>query len=209
MCSEEPIFVVKSTPQSSLICVTPEGAAGVKMYKGRYDISVINSKPKLTIYHNFHSFISRNEHERPVLSPRFDQPHSITYFAMQRRSVFAEVKPSPCKNVPWTSPYMGWYVFHLHRWTDSRPHWRQLQRGTLGKSCAKVQATSDGQNVFLLERQRQAPFYIHGNHYASVHACSDESLVLYHFIEVCRNIRRTHRELQTKHLGSAYLSIPL
>ena len=34
-------------------------------------------------------------------------------------------------------------------------------------------------------------------------------VVLYHFIEVCRNIRHTHRELQTKHLGSAILSIPL
>ena len=110
------------------------------------------------------------------------------------------------QNVPWTSRYMDWYVFHLHRWTDSRPNWRQLQRGTLGKSCAKVEATSHRQNVFLLERQRQAPFYIHGNH---LHACSGESVVLYHFIEVCRNIRHTHRELQTKHLGSAILSIPL
>ena len=90
---------------------------------------------------------------------------------MQRRSVCAEVKPSPCKNVPWTSRYMDWYVSYLHRWTDSRPNWRQLQRGTLGKSCAKVEATSDRQNVFLLERQRQAPFFIHGNHYACVHAC--------------------------------------
>ena len=92
--------------------------------------------------------------------------HSITYIAMQRRSVCAEVKPSPCKYVPWTSQYMDWYVFHLHRWTDSRPNWRQLQRVTLGKSCTKVEATSDTQNVFLLERQEQAPFYIHGNHYA-------------------------------------------
>ena len=81
-----------------------------------------------------------------------------TYFAMQRRSVCAEVKPSPRKNVPWTSRYMDWYVFHLHRWTDSRPNWRQLQLGTLGKSCAKVEATSDRQIDFLLERQRQAPF---------------------------------------------------
>ena len=37
------------------------------------------------------------------------------------------------------------------------------------------------------------------------YACSGESAgeVLYHFIEVCRNIRHTHRELKTKHLGSA------
>ena len=206
MCSEEPVFVIKSSPQNRLICVTPEGAADVKMYKRRY-----YSKPKLTEYHKFHSFISRNEHEHPVLSPRFDKPHSITYFAMQRRSVCAEVELSPRKNVPWTSRYSVWYVFHLHRWTDSRPNWRQLQLGTLGKSCAKVEATSDRQIVFLLERQRQAPFYIHGNQYARVHACSGESAgaVLYHFIEVCRNIRHTYRELQTKHLGSAILSIPL
>ena len=43
-----------------------------------------------------------------------------------------------------------------------------LQLGTSGKSCAKVEATSDRQIVFLLERQRQAPFYIHGNQYACV-----------------------------------------
>ena len=49
----------------------------------------INSKPKLTEYHMFYSFISRNEHECPALSHRFDEPHSITYFAMQRRSVHA------------------------------------------------------------------------------------------------------------------------
>ena len=130
---------------------------------------------------------------------------------MQRRSVCAEVKPSPRKNVPWTCRYSDWYVFHLHRWTDLRPNWRQLQLGTLGKSCAKVEAISDRQIVFLLERQWQAPFYIHGNQFARVHACSGESagVVLYHFIEVCRNIRHTHRELQTKHLGSAILSIPL
>ena len=35
----------------------------------------INSHPKLTEYHKLYSFISRNEHERPVLSPRFDEPH--------------------------------------------------------------------------------------------------------------------------------------
>ena len=29
------------------------------------------------------------------------------------------------------------------------------------------------------------------------------------FLAMCRNIRHTHRELQTKHLGSAILSIPL
>ena len=86
------------------------------------------------------------------LSPRFDEPHSITYFTMQRRSVCAEVKPSPCKDVPWTSRYTDWYVSHLHRWTDSRPLWRQLQRGTLRKSCAKLEATSDRQNVFLPSR---------------------------------------------------------
>ena len=39
----------------------------------------INSKPKLTEYHMFYSFISRNEHERPVLSPRFDEPHSMAF----------------------------------------------------------------------------------------------------------------------------------
>ena len=76
--------------------------------------------------------------------------------------------------------------------------------------CRSILAT-DRQIVFLLERQRQAPFYIHCNQYACIHACSGESagVVLYHFIEVCRNIRHTHRELQTKHLGSAILSIPL
>ena len=57
----------------------------------------INSKPKLTIYDNFYSFLSRNEHERSLLSPRFDEPDSRTYFVMQRRSVCAEVKPAPCK----------------------------------------------------------------------------------------------------------------
>ena len=186
MCSEEPIFVVKSSPQNRLIC--PRRHRRCKNVQER--VLHINSKPKLTVYHKFYSFISRNEHERPVLSPRFDEPHSITYFAMQRRSVCAEVKPSPRKNVPWTSRYTDWYVFHLHRWTDSRPNWRQLQLETLDKSCAKVEATSDRQIVFLLGRQRQAPFYIHGNQYACVHACSGESagVVLYHFIEVGRNI---------------------
>ena len=41
-------------------------------------------------------------------------------------------------------------------------------------------------------------FFIHCSHYACVHACSGESACsslpfLYHFIEVCRNIRHTHR----------------
>ena len=44
---------------------------------------------------------------------------------------------------------------------------------------------------------------------AYMHAQVRVQVVLYHFIEVCRNIRHTHREKQTKHLGSAILSISL
>ena len=57
-----------------------------------------------------------------------------------------------------------------------------------------VEATSDRQIVFLLERQRQAPFYIHGNQYACVHACSGESadVVLYHISSKCAEIFATH-----------------
>ena len=91
---------------------------------------------------------------------------------------YAPVEQSPRKNVPWTSRYSDWYMFHLHRWTDSRPIWRQLQLGNLGKSCAKVEATSDRQIVFLLERQRQAPFYIHGNQYACVLASNQAQPLL-------------------------------
>ena len=95
MCSEEPIFV--DAPQS-LICVTR------RCKNVQEKVLHINSKPKLTEYHKFYSLILRNEHERPVLSPRFDEPHSITYFAMQRRRVCAQVKPSPRKNVPVNLP---------------------------------------------------------------------------------------------------------
>ena len=99
------------------------------------------------------------------------------------------------KTCLWTSRYSVWYVFHLHRWTDSRPNWRQLQLETLGKSCAKVEATSDRQIVFLLERQRQAPFYIHGNQYACVHACSGQVKVQVKFSTIsskCAEIFATH-----------------
>ena len=79
----------------------------------------INSKPKLTIYHKHVHFEKWTWTPRLVNSLR-RTPYSITYIAMQRRPVCAEVKPSPCKNVPWTSQYMDWYVFYLHRWIDSR-----------------------------------------------------------------------------------------
>ena len=150
MCSEEPMFVVKSSPPKQPDLRNPRRGRRSQNVQGK--VPHINSKPKLTVYHNFYLFIPRNEQERSVLSPRFDEPHSFTYFAMQRKSVWAEVKPSPCKNVPWTSQYTDWYVYHLHRWTDSRSNWRQLQRGILRKSCAKVEATSDQQNVFLPSR---------------------------------------------------------
>ena len=81
---------------------------------------------------------------------------------MQRRSVCAEVKPSPRKNVPWTSRYTDWYVFHLLRWTDSRPNWRQLQLGTLGKSCAKVEATSASPGIAIEWRQWYSNVWVWG-----------------------------------------------
>ena len=59
MCSEEPIFVVKSSPQNRLICVTPEGAADVKMYKRRYYISIAN-RNQLNITSSTRSFREMN-----------------------------------------------------------------------------------------------------------------------------------------------------
>ena len=96
MCSEEPIFVVKSSPQKPPDLHDSRRRRRCKNVQEK--VLHINSKPKLTEYHKFYSFISRNEHERPVLLPRFDQPRSITYLSdaaevrMRRSQVIAKQK---------------------------------------------------------------------------------------------------------------------
>ena len=77
MCSEEPIFVIKSSPCQlpwRLFC-----RRGCRPQQAQKKAFHVNSKVTLTVNGNFCSSISRNEHERSFVSTRRDGLHSLTY----------------------------------------------------------------------------------------------------------------------------------
>ena len=78
MCSEEPIFVIKSSPcqQPRLTFILQKG---LSTSTGTKKALHVDSKVTFTVNGNFCWSISRNEHERSFMPARRDGLHSLTY----------------------------------------------------------------------------------------------------------------------------------
>ena len=138
MSSEEPIFVIKSSP-----CQQPWRSVcrrGCRPQQAQKKALHVNSKVTLTVNGNFCSSISRNEHGRSFMSTRRDGLHSLTYIHYDgaeahmprtpRHRHAKQLHERPNYQVHTCCQYIGEVIL------------AQLEDHT-GKPCANVEATSD------------------------------------------------------------------